>query len=133
MRALRPIATRRSRPYSYRTPQARVKAPSALGVGFLWSIRRRKSSVGCGAGFKQRLVTNPTEVLAEHGYDLPPGVDVRLQVVASDENVQYLYLPCEGELSENTSAQAGGVASECVNNRLALAQLAAGSRSAGTR
>jgi hypothetical protein len=85
------------------------------------------------AAFKQRLVTNPTEVLAEHGYDLPPGVDVRLQVVASDENVQYLYLPCEGELSENTSAQAGGVASECVNNQLALAQLAAGSRSAGTR
>jgi hypothetical protein len=75
--------------------------------------------------FKERLVADPAGVLREHGYELPPGTNVRLQVVASDAQVQYLYLPCEGELRTNSSAEAGEVAGECLNNQLVLARLAA--------
>lgn len=80
--------------------------------------------------FKAHLVADPAGVLAEYGYELPPGADVRLEVVAGAERTRYLYLPCEGELSENTAAAAGEVAGECVNNRVTLAQLAVGAKSA---
>jgi hypothetical protein len=84
------------------------------------------------AAFKRRLVADPAGVLREHGYELPPGTNVRLQVVESDEQVQYLYLPCEGELPTNSSEAAGQVAGECLNNRLALARLAAEGGEAGS-
>jgi hypothetical protein len=79
--------------------------------------------------FKKRLVANPAEVLQEHGYELPSGMNVHLQVVASDDNVQYLYIPCPEELRNNSSTEAGEVASDCLNNRVVLARLTAESRS----
>jgi len=80
--------------------------------------------------FKKRLVANPAEVLQEHGYEVPPGMNVHLQIVASDDHVQYLYIPCPEELrNPSSSTEAGEVASECLNNRVVLARLAAESRS----
>jgi oxazoline/thiazoline dehydrogenase len=79
--------------------------------------------------FKEWLVTNPAEVLKGHGYEVPPGMNVELRVVASDEHVQYLYIPCPGEMCDpSSSAEAGELASECFNNRMVLARLAAGAR-----
>jgi hypothetical protein len=74
--------------------------------------------------FMSRLVADPAEVLAEHGYVIPPGMDVRLQVVASDDVTTYLYLPCAGELRDGTADEAGEVAAECRNNQLVLSRLA---------
>jgi hypothetical protein len=77
------------------------------------------------AEFKKRLLADPAEILQEHGYELPPGMDVRLSVAESDDHVLYLYVPCPEELSNDNSAEAGEVAGECLNNRIVLARLAA--------
>ena len=82
--------------------------------------------------FKEWLVADPAKVLKEHGYEVPPGMNVDLRVVVSDENVQYLYIPCPGEMCDpSSSAEAGALASECFNNRMVLARLAAGAREPG--
>jgi len=73
---------------------------------------------------KERLLRDPAAVLREHGYELDASSKVRLQVVASSEAVQYLYLPSQGELPDNGGAEAAGeLASQCLNNRLVLARL----------
>jgi nitrile hydratase len=74
--------------------------------------------------FRQTLINDPTGVLAEHGYRLPHGSQLRLEVVVSDEREQVLYLPCEAELVDPSSTQqAGEVAADCMNNRLTMARL----------
>jgi SagB-type dehydrogenase family enzyme len=76
--------------------------------------------------FKQRLVREPEAVLKEHGFELDPGSRLQLKVVESNDQVQHLYFPCEGELPDGGgSAEAGDLSSECLNNRLVLARLAA--------
>jgi SagB-type dehydrogenase family enzyme len=98
--------------------------PSQQDFCRLWG--QLVSKAWADAAFKERLVTNPVEVLKEHGYELPPGMKVDLRVVASDDKIQYLYVPCRGELlDESSSTEAGEVASDCLNNRVVLARLAA--------
>jgi hypothetical protein len=59
---------------------------------------------------KQRLLSNPTPVLKEHGIEVPPGVDVR--VVENTEKVYYFTLAAKpaGDVTELTSSQLAGVA-----------------------
>ncbi len=97
--------------------------PSQVDFCKLWG--RLMARAWADPEFKARLVADPAEVLQEYGYDLPLDSEFRLQVVESDDNVQYLYIPCEGELRNNNGTEAGEVASECLNNRLVLARLAA--------
>jgi hypothetical protein len=63
--------------------------------------------------FKNRLLSDPTAVLKEHGLELPPGVQIR--VVEDTEKVIHLPLPrkpaTEAEISEEALEQvAGGAA-----------------------
>ncbi|GAA2756907.1 hypothetical protein [Actinopolymorpha rutila] len=95
--------------------------PSQLEFCRLWG--RLMARAWDDPEFGKRLAEDPAGVLAEHGYVVPEGMDVRLQVVASDEETVYLYVPSPGELTEVSGAGAGDVAAECVNNRLALDRL----------
>lgn len=74
--------------------------------------------------FRERLKADPAGVLKEHGFELPPGTNIDLQVDESTNDVQYLYLPCPGELADPTSPKnAQAVAEDCLNNRVVLARL----------
>jgi hypothetical protein len=74
--------------------------------------------------FRARLKADPAGVLAEHGYALPPDAGIELQVDESTDKIQYLYMPCHGELADpSKSENAGALAEECLNNRVVLARL----------
>jgi hypothetical protein len=69
--------------------------------------------------FRERLIAQPQSVLAEHGYTLDSDSPVHLEVVASDEQTVYLYLPCPDELADGTdSDEAAATAASCPNNQL---------------
>jgi hypothetical protein len=55
--------------------------------------------------FKQRLVSNPSSVLKEHGVTVPAGVTVK--VIENTDNVVHLTLPVQpsGELSDDELAE----------------------------
>ena len=57
---------------------------------------------------KQRLLTNPAEVLTEHGIPVPSAITVK--VVENTEKLVYLTLPVRpsGELSESELQQVSG-------------------------
>jgi hypothetical protein len=73
--------------------------------------------------FRSRLAESPVQVLKEHGYELPADSELKLEVVQSDAEVQYLYLPCPDELRENTAPEAAETAADCLNNQLSLQRL----------
>ncbi len=71
-------------------------------IGKLWS----------DPAFKSRLMANPTQVLKESGFDVPPGVSVK--ILENDDNTLYFPIPYQGSVEmtdEQLDHVAGGGAS----------------------
>ncbi len=46
--------------------------------------------------FKKRLMANPAQVLKEHGFDVPPGVSVK--ILENDNQTMYFPIPYQGSI-----------------------------------
>ena len=90
-----------------------------LSEDLLWS--QIVARAWCDEGFMKRLLSDPRDVLAEHGMDVPEGMDVKVvegaeAAVVDDPNaVRYLTLPAsppeelaEEDLARDVVAWCGG-------------------------
>jgi hypothetical protein len=72
---------------------------------------------------RQRLITDAAGVLKEYGYELPADANIALEVNESNEEIQYLYVPCRDELANPTAENAGVHATHCINNMVVFAKM----------